>query len=54
MNCRDALGSYVIVSPFEESSGGMKAHGEIAAVLQPEQIKSWKKRGIWSVRMSLP
>lgn len=51
------LGSYVIVSPFGtvEGQSNEKIHdGEIATVIQPDQIKSWRKRGIWSVHIRLP
>ncbi|KAF8341628.1 uncharacterized protein EI90DRAFT_3012143 [Cantharellus anzutake] len=42
-------GSSVVVTLFEttEETSSSKLDGEIAVVLQPDQIKSWKKRGLW-------
>lgn len=43
------LGSYVIVTLHKNSPEDLsdKLRGEIAAVLQADQIRSWKKAGSW-------
>jgi len=42
-------GSFIVIDIFEttEETSSSKLDGEVAIVLQPDQVKSWKKRGLW-------
>jgi len=42
-------GSFIVINIFEttEETSSSKLDGEVAIVLQPDQVKSWKKRGLW-------